>query len=368
LESFDMADTVVVTGATGFLAGHCVRELLAHGYAVRATVRDPREADVAHLRAIAEDTGGSLDFVGATLDADAGWAEAVAGCAYVMHVASPFPLLLPAKEDDVIRPAVDGTLRVLRAARDSGTVRRVVLTSSLAAMVAGHTASRTFSETDWADLNRAGAYQKSKALAERAAWDFAAESGIELVALLPGQILGPLLRAARPTSMEAIRGLLAGEIPAVPRIGWAPVDVRDLARVHRLALESPVAAGNRYAVAGPHVWMRDTATMLAGAFGPRDYRVATRRMPRWLMWTMARFDPGLRLPLSYFGRTEDIDASRAANDLGWTARPVRESVLAAAESMIRLGVVPARNRRPAVSREADAATRGHPAGCITGAA
>jgi dihydroflavonol-4-reductase len=334
-----MGEVVLVTGTAGFIAGHCVQELLSHGYAVRGTVRDLRTADVAHLHEIAGQAGGALELVEASLDSDVGWAEAVAGCAYVLHVASPFPVHLPKREDDLIRPAVDGTLRVLRAVRDSSTIRRVVLTSSLAAITAGHAESRLFTEADWADVSHASAYQKSKTLAERAAWDFAAESGIDLVALHPGMTLGPLLRAHRPTSMEAIRGLLSREIPAVPRIGWPTVDVRDLARAHRLAMESPVAAGNRYVCAGPQVWMRDMATVLADEFRPRGHKVATRPLPYWIMWTMARFDPSLRMPLTFYGRTEQVSAEKAMAELGWTMRPARESVTDAAESMLRLGVV-----------------------------
>ncbi|HVV09847.1 aldehyde reductase [Amycolatopsis sp.] len=334
-------DRVLVTGATGFLAAHCIEELLTHGYRVRGSVRDLRTAQTAHLREIAEHAGGELEFVEVTLDSDAGWAEAVAGCAYVLHVASPFPDRIPKDENELIKPAVEGTLRVLRAA-NAGGVRRVVLTSSVAAISYGHDDSRTLTEADWTLLDAADAYPKSKTLAERAAWEYAGESGLELVAINPGAIFGPLLRPQRPTSMEAVRRIMSGQLPALPRIGWSPVDVRDLATAHRLAMEQPEAAGNRYICAGSHLWMRDMARILAGEYAPRGYSIATRSMPYWLMWILGRFDSTVRLALGFYGHNQTVSAAKAADELGWTMRPVRETIVDAAESLIRHGVVTAK--------------------------
>jgi nucleoside-diphosphate-sugar epimerase len=343
---------VLVTGATGFIAGHCVQELLTHGYAVRGTVRDLATADVAHLRALAAGTGGSLELVEARLDADAGWAEAVDGCAYVWHLASPNPPRAPKDADELIRPAVDGTLRVLRAAAASGTVRRVVLTSSIDAIRHGHPESDLVrTEADWSNVDRAAPYPKSKVHAERAAWDFVRERDLELVAVHPGLVLGPLQRAERTTSLEAIRVLLARETPAVPRLGFAVVDARDVAAAHRLAMQIPEAAGNRYILAGEHMWMGELAAALAAQYGPRGYRIPTRHLPYWLMWTIARFDPTVRLALGYVGVASLVSADKAKRELGWTARPARESILDAAESLLRLGVV----RRSRGDRETMAA-------------
>lgn len=334
---------VLVTGATGFLAGHCIAELLTSGYRVRGSVRDLRTADTAHLRTIAEHGSGELELVEATLDEDDGWPAAVRDCTYVLHVASPFPDRPPRDEDELIRPAVEGTRRVLRAAAESGTVRRAVLTSSTAAITNGHTATtHTFDESDWTVLDAADAYPKSKTLAEQAAWDCARETGLELVVLNPGFILGPLQRAQHTTSMETLRRLLDGGLPALPRIGWAVVDVRDLAVAHRLALEAPDAGGNRYICAGDHVWMRDMAAVLAEEYGDRGYRIPTREMPYWLMWTIGRFDPTVRLALSFYDRREELTAAKATRELGWTMRPVRDSLVDAAESQIRHGLVAAR--------------------------
>ena len=321
-----MPEWVLVTGASGFIAGHCVTELADHGYAVRGTVRRPGQAD--HLTDAAE-------LVTADLDSDDGWADAVAGCTYVLHVASPFPSQVPADENELIRPAVEGTLRVLRASAQSGTVKRVVLTSSVAAIGAGHPATRTLTEGDWSDLGGSGAYPKSKTLAERAAWDFVhADGQLELAVINPGMVLGPVQRAAAGTSLEPVRRLLARQVPGIPRLGWATVDVRDLAVAHRLAMEVPDAAGNRYICAGEHVWMRDMAEILV-----TKYRVPTRAVPYWLMWVIARFDPTVRMALSSVGQREVVSADKARRELGWTMRPLDETILDTARSLIDHHVV-----------------------------
>jgi nucleoside-diphosphate-sugar epimerase len=298
-----------------------VRELVGHGYEVRGTVRDPAKA--AHLADVAE-------LVTADLELDHGWAAAVAGCRYVLHVASPFPLEDPADEDELVRPAVQGTLRVLRAAAESGTVQRVVLTSSIAAIVAGHPDATTLTESDWSDIGACDAYQKSKTLAEQAAWDFASTTGsVELVVINPGLVLGPAQHGAVSTSLEPVRRLLARDLPGIPRLGWAVVDVRDVAVAHRLAMESPGAAGNRYICAGQHTWMRDMAKILAAR-----YRVPTRPAPDWLVWLISRFDPEIRSVLDSLGRREVVSADKAKLELGWTMRPVTETLLDTAASLI----------------------------------
>ncbi|MEV0249277.1 NAD-dependent epimerase/dehydratase family protein [Nocardia sp. NPDC050712] len=343
-----MSTRVLVTGATGFVAGHVIDELLEHGYAVRATVRDLDAADKrAHLVRAAERTGGELEFVAADLGRDAGWAAAVAGCAAVLHVASPFPATPPADEQDLIGPAVEGTLRVLRAAAATGSVRRVVLTSSIAAITHGHDVHDVVrTEADWSVPEKSAAYQKSKTLAERAAWDFVAAlpagERLELVAVNPGMILGPVQSAtATSTSHEPVRMLLSRAVPGSPRVGWATVDVRDLAVLHRLAMETPAAAGNRYVAAGAHLWMRDLGRTLATEFGPRGYRVPTRVLPDLLVRAIALFDKTVRLTVPTLGIEELLSSEKAHRELGWTMRPARGSLLDTAESLIQHGIVAA---------------------------
>jgi nucleoside-diphosphate-sugar epimerase len=319
-----MSDRVLVTGVSGYLAGHIATDLLAHGYQVRGTVRRVLPELAAQLPGV--------ELVTADLTADGGWAEATAGCRYVIHTASPFPADEPAHEDELVRPAVDGTLRVLRAAAAS-KVERVVVTSSIAAVRVGHT--RECTEADWSQVPLCDAYQKSKTLAERAAWDFVRDTpGSELVAINPGMILGPVQRAATGTSVDAVRMMLARQAPGVPPIGFAMVDVRDLATAHRLAMELPQAAGNRYICAGEEVSLPHIAQLLA-----TRYRVPTRTVPAPLLRLAARFDGTAQRATRYLGRHEQVSAAKARHDLGWTMRPLEQTVLDTAESLVRFGVV-----------------------------
>ncbi|QLY29139.1 aldehyde reductase [Nocardia huaxiensis] len=342
-----MSNRVLVTGVSGYLAGHVVSELQQQGYEVRGTVRSlAKSAATAHL------TG--VELVEADLSSDAGWAEAVAGCRFVVHTASPFPPREPEHEDELIRPAVDGTLRVLRAAAVAG-VERVVLTSSIAAVRIGRTHECT--EADWSDLAACDAYPKSKTLAERAAWDFAAEHPeLELAVINPGMILGPIQHGSGlSTSADVIRILLAREMPALPNIGFSTVDVRDVATAHRLAMELPQAAGNRYIVAGEHIPLRDMARTLA-----TRYRVSTLAMPDFLVRLAGRFDANARSAARFLGREERVSAAKARRELGWTMRPFTESLFDTAAGLIDHGVVadPGRPRARSASPAVAPATAG----------
>ncbi|QFU90978.1 NAD-dependent epimerase/dehydratase family protein [Amycolatopsis sp. YIM 10] len=330
-----MTGQVVVTGASGFIAGHVIAELRSHGYRVRGTARRPVD--------------GLDDVVRADLSRDDGWAAAVEGCDYVLHVASPFPSETPKSEDELIRPAVDGTLRVLRAAADA-KVKRVVLTSSIAAVSSGHREETVRTEADWSIVDRSPIYAKSKTLAERAAWDFARESGMDLVVVNPGMVLGPLRSPTAGTSVQVVRRLLARDVPASPKMGFALADVRDVATAHRLALETPSAAGNRYILAGEHLWMTDIAAVLAGEFNSLGYRVPTGSMPTWLLRLMARFDSSIRPALDFVDRRELVSADKAHRELGWTMRPIRDTILDTAHSLIKLGLAPNPSKKKVVNR------------------
>lgn len=328
-----MGERVLVTGASGYVAGHVMAELRSHGYQVRGTAR--------------ERVDGDDEIVRADLTKDDGWAEAVDGCDYVLHVASPFPSSTPKSDDELIRPALDGTLRVLRAAANAG-VRRVVLTSSIAAVGTGHAEEEVRTEDDWSVVDRSPAYPKSKTLAERAAWDFAGD--FELVSINPGFVLGPVLGPTLGTSAQIVRRLLTRDVPASPRMGMAVVDVRDVATAHRLALETPAAAGNRYIVASEHLWMREIAAALAEEFNPQGYRVPTGELPSWLVRVLGRFDPSIQPILSHLNRRELVSSDKARRELGWTSRPARESVVDTAYSLIEWGAVPGPRGRAGVQR------------------
>ncbi|HEY0454403.1 NAD-dependent epimerase/dehydratase family protein [Actinophytocola sp.] len=332
-----MSERVLVTGASGFVAGHVIAELRSHGYAVRGTARRPVD--------------GLDDVVTADLSHDDGWAAAVDGCDYVLHVASPFPPNAPKSEDELIRPAVDGTRRVLKAATDAG-VKRVVMTSSVVAVSSGHPNGPVRTEADWSKVDSSTPYSRSKTLAELAAWDFVSQSDVELVTLAPGMVFGPLRDTSVGTSVKMVLRLLTRNVPASVMMGFAPVDVRDVATAQRLALETPAAAGNRYILAGEHMWMRDIAAILAEEFNPQGYRVPTGALPTWFARVMARFDPTVRQALDHVGRIERVSSAKARIELGWTMRPARDSILDTAYSLVELGLAPNPSKKKATAQEA----------------
>jgi nucleoside-diphosphate-sugar epimerase len=339
-------DLVLVTGGSGFVAMHCMLKLLAAGHRVRTTVRSlAREAEVrATLKAAGADAGERLAFTVADLTADAGWDAAVAGCDFVLHVASPFPLNVPRHEDELIVPARDGALRVLRAARNAG-VRRVVLTSSFAAIGYGHPQmDRPFTEHDWSKPEGEGvsAYAKSKTLAERAAWDFMAREGgaLELSVVNPVAVFGPVLGAHMSTSIEIVKRMMDGALPAVPRITFGVVDARDVADLHLLAMTHPEAAGERYlAMAGDFVSVRDIGQMLRRRMGDAARRVPTRELPDWLLRVLALFDGSVGQIVPELGKRKTAVNDKARRELGWQPRSAEDAVVATAESLVRLGLL-----------------------------
>jgi nucleoside-diphosphate-sugar epimerase len=336
---------VLVTGGTGFIAQHCILVLLNRGYRVRTTVRSlARENEVReNLRTGGVEAGDRLSFVTVDLEADEGWPEAVADCAYVMHGASPTPTGAQASEEEWIRPAVDGNLRVLRAARDAG-VRRVVLTSAFGAICAGHgPLGRPFDETDWSDLGskRVWPYQKSKTLSERAAWDFIAREGqgMALVAVNPVAVLGPALGPDYSHSIRLIKNLMDGQ-PGNPRINSGFVDVRDVADLHLRAMTHDAAKGERFlAISGESMWLADVAKVLKQRMGSAAGKVSTRVLPDWLIRLGALKDPALRGAIPFLGVNLNATSEKAVRLLGWSPRSREEAIVATAESLIRLGLL-----------------------------
>jgi dihydroflavonol-4-reductase len=335
-------ETVLVTGGTGYLARWCIQLLLERGYAVHATVRDPsREATLRSLFAAAGDTERLRVFT-ADLLSDDGWQRATDTCDYVLHVASPFPPAQPKDADELIVPARDGTVRVLGAAYAAG-VRRVVVTSSTVAVRnAGRPGpGRPLDEEDWASLDnrKATPYIRSKVIAERAAWDYAKATGStqRLSVVNPGAIIGPLLGAERSYSLQTIDRLLAGSMPAIPRLGFPLSDVRDLADLHIRAMTSPAAAGQRFLGTGPFCWLSDIGAILREELGAQAAKVPTRQAPNTFVRLAARFDPSIRSVIAELGKRTEYSARKAETLLGWKPRPIRESVLDCARSILADG-------------------------------
>lgn len=325
--------TVLLTGGSGFLGLHTIVQLLAAGHDVRTTVRSlDREPQI--RAALDVDPGDRLTCFAADLLSDDGWAEAAAGADYVLHVASPFPAGAPDHEDDLIVPARDGTLRVLRAARDAG-VRRVVVTSSFAAVGYGREpGDHVFTEADWTDPDAdIGAYIKSKAIAERAAWDFARDTGLELAVVNPVGIFGPVLNGDHSASIGMISGLLDGTMAAgMPRLAFAVVDVRDAADLHLRAMTDPAAAGERFiAASGDGVWLADIARILRDRLGAD---VPTTEIPDEVLREAAKANPALEPTAREVGRLRHLSAEKARRVLGWQPRPLEETVVATAESLL----------------------------------
>ena len=338
--------TVLVTGGSGFIGSHVILQLLEAGHQVRTTVRSlKREADArAMLKQGGAEPGEKLTFIAADLESSAGWPQAVAGCEYVLHVASPFPPGLPKTEDELIIPARDGALRVLRAARDAG-VKRVVLTSSFAAIGYGHPPQTApFDETSWTDPQGDDVlpYVKSKALAERAAWDFVLKDApdLELSVINPVGVFGPVLGPDYSTSILIVQRLMDGAVPGCPRLNFGVVDVRDVADLHIRAMTHPAAKGERFlAVAGDFLSMRDIAKILKRRLGAAARRVPTLQLPNFIVRLAALRDPSVRQILPELGKFKNATGEKARRTLGWAPRTTEEAIVATAESLLRLGLL-----------------------------
>ena len=330
---------VLVTGGSGYIAGYCIAQLLGDGWRVRTTVRKLVQA--ANVRPAINKiaTGaGTIEFVAADLNSDDGWADAVAGADYVLHVASPVPAVVPQTDDQLVRPARDGTLRVLKASRDAG-VKRVVMTSSIAAIAYGRgERAEPFTEADWTDetnRNDTSAYERAKTIAERAAWAWHKSEGgaLELATVNPVLVLGPVLGSDFSASLNAIKKLLDGSVPALPHLGFSLVDVRDIAQLHLLAMTSPAAAGQRFIGSCDFYWMKDIAKILKQGLGDKARKVPSLSIPDILVRLFALFDPVVRARLFDLGKRRVVSSDKARRVLGWTTRPTPETILDTARSL-----------------------------------
>ena len=331
---------VLVTGGSGFVGAHCLRQLLGQGHQVRTTVRSPQRAEAVRAMVGPE---AEVSFAVVDLTSDDGWAKAAAGCDALLHVASPFPGTAPKNPEELIVPAREGTLRALRAARDAN-IRRTVLTSSFAAIGYGHrNYNRVFTEADWSDPDGPAliAYSRSKLVAERAAWDFVDQSGggMELAVINPVGILGPALSPDLSVYVEVIKQLLNGELPVLPRLNWGVVDVRDVADLHLRALVDPAAAGERFLASAGTISLPQIASLLRGRLGPAASRVPTRTAPDWAVRLGARVSPRFATVVPDLGVVREASSAKAREVLGWEPRPIEGTILDTASSLADLGLL-----------------------------
>ncbi len=337
---------VLVTGATGFIASHCIVKLLERGHTVRGTARSTsRTGALNMLLSDYMDAETDVPLMAADLQRDNGWDDAVAGVDAILHVASPIPEALPRDADELIVPARDGALRVLRAAKAAG-VNRVVMTSSVAAIAYGWGDARpdVLTEEHWSNpdnIKDNTAYTRSKTIAEKAAWDYVAGEGegLKLTTINPSAVLGPVMGSDFSASLQIVTQLMQGKLPALPRVGFQIVDVRDVAEAHVLALENDVSIGQRYAVADDFMWFSEVATLLRDAYPNHPKKIPSGEMPGWLLKLMAPLNPPVKQILSELGKRRYVSSEKARSELGWSPLSAREAVLAAADSLLHHKVV-----------------------------
>lgn len=336
-----MAGTVLVSGGSGYIAGFLIRQLVSEGWTVHTTVRSLASVDAVRQRLAVDNS--RLKFFAADLLADDGWAEATAGCSHVAHVASPVPAGVPKNPDDVIRPAREGVLRALKAAKAAG-VKRFVMTSSVAAIAYGRGRGvHHFTEADWTDLSKPGIspYIQSKTLAERAARDWMAKEGgaMEFVSICPSVVLGPVWSRDYSASVVVVKKLLDGSLGACPDIGFGVVDVRDLADLHVRALNTPGIAGERFIANDRFLKLREIADVLRAQLGAEAHKVTTRNAPDWGVRIAALFVPVAKAVVGELGSVRHQSPAHAKEVLGWATRPAEQSIVDTARALLDLGIV-----------------------------
>ena len=342
------AETVLVTGASGFIATHCLLKLASMGYKLRGTVRDLERTSsldnilINGLKKYYHSSTISVDWFAADLLSDDGWREACDGCDYVLHVASPVAITVK-HEDELINPARNGTLRVLNAAL-AAKVKRAVITSSVSAITAGHPRdTRIFTEDVWSntDTDACSPYEKSKTFAERDAWDFFASNGsnIELCTINPSLVFGPVLETDIGASVNLLREMFDGKYPFAPDLNFGIVDVRDVASLHVLAMTHPRANGNRFICNAETMPVLEISRILQSLYPNYTKRLPTRKAPNLLIKLLALFDPVMRAIVPNLDSPLEFDNSKAKDLLGWKPRPATEAIQDAAKSLMELPIL-----------------------------
>jgi dihydroflavonol-4-reductase len=339
-------EKVLITGASGFIGSHIIIQLLEKGYKVRGTLRNMKRAEsmLEIYRKHVSFPDDQMEFAEVDLLKDEGWDEAAEGCDYLLHVASPFVLDQPKDEMVLIKPATEGTIRALKAAKNN-SIKKVVLTSSVASIAFGHDESRTsFDENDWTNPDGKGvtAYVKSKYYAEKEAWDFMEKEGgdMKLSVVNPSAVLGPVLEKDYGTSAEIVQKSLSSALPGFPNVGFPIVDVRDVASMHILAMETEAANGERFVCSNDFIWFKEVGEIMRNNL-PEEWakKIPKRVMPDWLMRVVALFDKEVRGIVPDIGKKRSVDNKKARELLGWEPRSNEEAILATPNTMIELGIV-----------------------------
>nr|XP_034328392.1 putative uncharacterized oxidoreductase YDR541C [Crassostrea gigas] len=341
-----LSTVVLVTGAGGFIATHIVKQLQEEGYRVRGTVRSLEDEErIKKLKELCPDAKHELELVEADLTKPESWEPAVKDVKYVIHVASPFPTQTPKEESELIQPAVEGTQAVLKACVAAKSVKRVVLTSSCAAVGWGPGAdtTKTFTEEDWMEPEKLNAYGKSKTLAEKAAWDYVKElpdeDKIELAVINPAYVMGPVINGSMSTSSEVVKRLLEREKPFVAKLNFPVVDVRDVAAAHIKAMTLDDAAGKRHLIVNSNVWMKEMATILSKEFKTQGYNVPTANCPGPILWLTSLFDRTIKMVMPDIGKVYKFDNTRMKDVLQITPHEIKDTLIEMAYSLIEAGLI-----------------------------
>ena len=345
----DSVPQVLVTGASGFIATHIIQQLLTGGQVkVRGTVRSLKnETKVKPLQDLVPDATYPLELVEADLLNEESWKEAVKGCTQVYHVASPVPIDGVRDENEVIIPAVNGTLNVLKAVAEAGTIKRVVLTSSTASVSSGWMGREGYvhTEADWGDETICGPYEKSKIRAEKAAWDFMEKlednKKFELVTILPGACFGPTLIPYAQSTLTFIEQILANKTPMLLNINFPVIDIRDVAKAHIVAMEKPESAGNRYILfSGETRWLREIAEVIDAEFGPQGYKIPLFVAPKPMTWVIKFFNLSLKQLYPLLGRVMLFSNDKLKRELGIQPHDANTTIIDSCYSLIEKGIVP----------------------------
>jgi len=339
-----MSDKVLVTGVSGFIASHVTERLLNQGYNVRGTVRNLKKGE--RVKKVFADTGldvSRLELVQADLGSDVGWKEAVQGCRYIQHIASPLPHEAPKDREALVPEARAGAQRVLEHGFSAGA-ERIVLTSSIAAMMgqAGKGAEMIITDDDWSDPDwkPMTSYPISKTRAEQSAWAYATAQGLKdkLTVVNPGVVFGPDTYGNAGASLGMLKAMMIGKFPRAPKVGVPLIDVRDCAAIHVQAMTAEAAGGRRLLATGQTLWFKEIASVLKEAY-PELKSLPKGEMPSFVLRVLAVFDDSIRPLLTELGTYHIADAAYVTNLTGVVPRSAKEAILAGAESLIASGSV-----------------------------